>query len=422
MKIAIIGAGISGLGSSLILKDQHDVHLFESNQRWGGHAHTSDVVTHKGDSVALDTGFLVYNELTYPHLTALFKYLNVETVDSDMSLSIRSQRDHIEWAGDNISTVFAQKRNLLRPSFYKMLFQILKFHRKAPVYRTECQNESMNLEDFLDRHGYGQEIRQWYILPMVAAIWSTGEKDMLKFPAETFFNFFLNHKLLQVNDRPIWRTVKNGSRNYVQKIISRLQKTSLGEAVVSVQNSATGIQVQTVRDTYHFDKVIFATSAPIALGLIQNPTQQQKNILGSFKTTPNQAYLHSDISWMPKNNNCWASWNVLAQGLDQRQQVSLTYYLNRLQPLQTKDQLLLTLNCDSKPEGLLMQTSYEHPEMNRSAIEAQKKLDEIQGLENMYFCGAWTRYGFHEDGLLSAVQVAKKLGAEPPWSNLIQSK
>ncbi len=422
MKIAIIGSGISGLGSSLILKDHHDVHLFESNTRWGGHAHTSDIKTHQGDQVALDTGFLVYNELTYPHLTALFKYLNVETVDSDMSLSIRSQRDQVEWAGDNLSTVFAQKKNLFRPSFYKMLFQILKFHRKAPAYREECQKESMNLEEFLDRHGYGQEIREWYILPMVAAIWSTGEKDMLKFPAETFFNFFLNHKLLQVNNRPIWRTVKNGSRNYVQKIISQLPKTSLGEAVVSVRNSAEGIQVQTTRDTYHFDKVIFATSAPLALGLIQNPTEPQKNILGSFRTTPNQAYLHTDSYLMPKNQKCWASWNVLAKGLDQNTQVSLTYYLNRLQPLQTKEQLLLTLNCDTKPEGLLMQASYEHPEMNRAAIEAQKKLDEIQGVENMYFCGAWTRYGFHEDGLLSAVCVAKKIGAEPPWSNLIQFK
>jgi len=422
VKIAIIGSGISGLGSSLILKDHHDVHLFESNTRWGGHAHTSDIKTYNGDQVALDTGFLVYNELTYPHLTALFKYLNVETVDSDMSLSIRSQRDQVEWAGDNLSTVFAQKKNLFRPSFYKMLFQILKFHRKAPAYREECQNESLNLEEFLDRHGYGQEIREWYILPMVAAIWSTGEKDMLKFPAETFFNFFLNHKLLQVNDRPIWRTVKNGSRNYVQKIISQLPKKSLGEAVVSVRNSAEGIQIQTTRDTYHFDKVIFATSAPIALGLIQNPTQPQKNILGSFRTTPNQAYLHTDSYLMPKNQKCWASWNVLAKGLDQNNQVSLTYYLNRLQPLQTTDQLLLTLNCDTKPEGLLMQASYEHPEMNRAAIEAQKKLDEIQGVENMYFCGAWARYGFHEDGLLSAVCVAKKIGAEPPWSNLIQSK
>lgn len=415
MKIAVVGSGISGLGSALLLSQKYEVHLFEASNRLGGHAHTTN---HKleNQSVNVDTGFLVYNDLTYPQLKSMFKFLGVETVASDMSLSIQVPQVGLEWAGDNLDTVFAQRRNLISPKFFRLLLDILKFHKNAEAYRELSRIKRWTVGDLLRNQKYSKELQEWYILPMVAAIWSTPEKGMLDFPAETFLTFFLNHKLLQVKDRPVWRTVKNGSVNYVNKIAERLQYIHLDEAVQSVESINGQLHLASNKGKYVFDKVIFANHAPVTAKIYKFKNSAQEKILQSFSTVSNRAYLHEDLKFMPQKKKCWASWNVQAQLKSQfADKVSLTYYLNRLQPLNTDKKLLLTLNPNTSPEKTIFETQYDHPQFNQKAIDAQVDIPDIQGYDGVYFAGAWTRYGFHEDGLLSAVKVAEKFGLSTPW-------
>lgn len=416
MKIAVIGSGISGLGTALLLSQKHEVHIFEASSRLGGHAHTTQIES--GDrTLNVDTGFLVYNELTYPNLKALFKYLQVETVASDMSLSVQIPEIGLEWAGDSLNTVFAQRKNFFNFKFYKLLNQILKFHSNAEANLQKARFHRWTVGQLLKN--YSPILAEWYILPMVAAIWSTPEKGMLDFPAETFLTFFINHKLLQVNDRPVWRTVKNGSKNYVDKIASRLEHVHFSEPVLSVRSlypEQRQVRIMTGRGDYTFDRVVFATHAPVTRQIYQFKSLQQAQVLQNFTTIPNKAFLHEDSNFMPNNAKCWASWNV--QGRLQSQnsdKVSLTYFLNRLQPLQTSKKLLLTLNPTSEPKKIIFQADYDHPRFDWSAIDAQKEIAAIQGHDGVYFAGAWTRYGFHEDGLLSAVKVAELFEISPPW-------
>lgn len=414
-KIAVVGSGISGLSAALILTQKYEVHLFESDSRLGGHAHTSDIQI-GNDLVSLDTGFLVYNELTYPHLIALFKYLNVEVVNSDMSLSIQVPHLKLEWAGDNLDTVFAQRKNLFKPRFYKMLLDILRFHKDAEVNRDLARSHQWSTAELLKNQNFGSEIQEWYILPMLAAIWSTPENKMLDFPAETFLTFFLNHKLLQVNNRPQWKTVKNGSRQYVDKIAQKLEFIHLNEAVEQVESSHGQIKLKSKANEYLFDHVVFATQPSLTRKILKTQNRNILNMLNSFETVSNKAYLHQDASFMPQSKKCWASWCVQANlKTENHNAVTLTYFLNRLQPLNTKQDVFLTLNPARKPQNLLAQFEYGHPQFNQRAIEAQKLLPSLQGQEGIYFAGAWTRYGFHEDGLLSAVNIAHQLGVEPQW-------
>ena len=414
-KIAVVGSGISGLGLSLVLSQKYEVHLFESDARLGGHAHTTDYQI-GNEQVSLDTGFLVYNELNYPHLVALFKFLDVEVVNSDMSLSIQVPQQKLEWAGDNLDTVFAQRKNLFKPRFYKMLLDILRFHKEAEANCELARQNNWSTADLLKKQRYGSEIQEWYILPMLAAIWSTPERKMLDFPAETFLTFFLNHKLLQVNNRPQWKTVKNGSRQYVDKISKKLENIHLNEPVVEVEPHHDQVKLKSKLKEYIFDSVILTTQPSISIKILKTKNEKILQLLNSFGTVMNKAYLHQDSSFMPASKKCWSSWCVQAQ-LDTKNsnEVSLTYYLNRLQPLQTKQNLFLTLNPNRPPKNLLAQFEYGHPLFNELSIQAQKLLPEVQGLENVYFAGAWTRYGFHEDGLLSAVNVANQFGLKPQW-------
>lgn len=415
MKIAVIGAGISGLGSALILSQKHEVHLFESADRLGGHAHTS-LVEKNGKQNNIDTGFLVYNDLTYPHLKSLFHFLQVETVASDMSLSIQVPQAGLEWAGNNLNSVFSQRKNLINPRFHKFLLSILAFHRHAEENRELARQNRWTIHDLLIKKNYPLELMEWYILPMVAAIWSTPEKGMMDFPAETFLTFFINHRLLQVNNRPIWRTVKNGSKNYVDLIAKQLQHIHLGEGVVSVEHIEQKLQVQTVKQKYQFDKVVFATHAPVTAKIYKFKNSQHENILKSFSTIANKAYLHGDRSFLPQKERCWSSWNVQAQlSTEHADKVSLTYLLNRLQPMSFDQNMLLTLNPTRNPQDVIFEAQYDHPKFDQRAIDAQKEIPEIQGHDGVYFAGAWTRYGFHEDGLLSAVNVAKRLEVNPQW-------
>lgn len=421
MKIAVIGSGISGLSSAYLLSQKHEVHLFESAKRWGGHAHTVEV-TEGNKYLPMDTGFLVYNRLTYPHLCGFFDHLGVETCDSDMTLSIQNYKKNLEWSGTNTNTVFGQRRNLLRPSFCKMILGILRFHKEAEDNLKLARQEKWSLGELLRQKGYSQEFATDYILPIGAAIWSTPEKKMLDYPAETFLQFFINHKLLQVNDRPIWRTVRGGSKQYVEKVLARLSHLHLDSAITEVSPVGEKVQVKTRGETLEFDKVVFACHAPQTRQILKNPDTRMAEVLSAFDTQDNKAFLHKDPKFMPKRKLLWSAWNVLstlnssnsAEG-SQQSRVSLTYYLNKLQPLNSTQDYFVTLNSD-QPLEALRDISYAHPIFDRKAIEAQKRIPEVQGLKGIYLAGAWTRYGFHEDGILSAVRVGQALGLEPQWT------
>ncbi len=415
MRTAVIGAGISGLGAAWVLSQKDEVHLFESESRLGGHAHTVQVNDGVSD-VPVDTGFLVYNELTYPHLKNFFKALNVQTVESDMSLAIKAPHKNLEWAGTNLSTVFAQRFNILRPGFLRMLYDITRFHREAEQNRETAGKLGWTLGQLMKNRSYSEEFRRDYLLPIGAAIWSTPERGMEEFPAETFLTFFINHRLLQINDRPIWRTVQGGSVEYVKKVSSRIPFVHLNAPVQKVERREGKVLLRTAGECLEFDRVIFATHAPITLRILENPTDLECRILGSIQTSPNKTYLHTDSSLMPTRRNCWSSWNVTSSPENHNHEsVSLTYFINKLQPLRSERNYFVTLNPRSAVQNVLREISYDHPQFDRKAIEAQKSLPLIQGQGGVYFAGAWTRYGFHEDGLLSAVKIGELLGIKPPW-------
>lgn len=414
MKIAVIGSGISGLGAAYILSRSHEVHLFEASNRLGGHAHTSLIKDQDGD-VPVDTGFLVYNELTYPHLMAFFAHLKVNTAESDMSLSIRNSGTGLEWSGTNLNSIFGQRKNLLKPSFHLMLLEILRFHREVENNLSLARRHGWTVGDLLAQRKFSASFSTNYLLPMAAAIWSTPEKGMLGFPAATFLNFLINHKLVQVNDRPKWRTVTGGSVEYVNKVAAQLAHVHMNAPVTAVVRSGEKIKLKTGGREVEFDRVIFATHAPVTSRILQNQNGTEREILSQFRTEPNAAVLHQDRALMPREERCWAAWNVFANEGFRQSKVSLSYHLNRLQQLKTRRPYFLTLNPSSGVNAVDREFSYDHPLFNQAAIRAQAQLSDIQGIGGVYYAGAWTRYGFHEDGLLSAVRVASLMNVTTPW-------
>jgi uncharacterized protein len=415
MKIAVIGSGISGLSAALILQQKFQVELFESDSRLGGHAHTVKVQDDSGNHLPVDTGFLVYNELTYPHFTQMMKFLNVETVDSDMSLSIQTESG-IEWAGTNLSTVFAQKRNLFNPRFLNMLKDVLKFHREANENLELARKNSWTLQDLIRYRNLSTGFVNWYLLPMTGAIWSMSYDKALSFPAETFMQFCMNHRLLQVENRPTWKTVRNGSINYVNQIAKRLPVIHLNTAIRSIEPRENKLVLRCSEKRFEFDKVVLATAAPISFEILKEHFASHAEVLKNARTSENKVVLHQDQSVMPKKRQCWSSWNVQAREAQNNQHpIELTYYLNKLQPLPTRNDFYITLNRTSPLQNIKREFIYHHPQFDREMIATQAKISSIQGHQEIYFAGAWTRYGFHEDGLLSAVRVAEKLGVSTPW-------
>ncbi len=414
LKIAVIGAGISGLGSAWLLSQKHEVHLFESESRLGGHAHT--VMINESDrSVPIDTGFLVYNEVTYPHLIAFFKALHVETVSSDMSLSVQVKDKKLEWSGTNLNTIYSQRANILKISFHRMLLEILRFGREAEANVHLSRRHAWTLGELLNQRQYSRDFRTDYLLPIGAAIWSTPEERMLDFPAATFLTFFINHKLLQVNDRPVWRTVKNGSIQYVQKAAAAIAKIHLSSPVLAVERLAGKVFVQIKGERLEFDRVVLATHAPITAKILKNQSDHEKQILSAILFEANRTLLHTDATLMPQASRCWSSWNVYGSASLERRNVSLTYYLNKLQALPTQQNYFVTLNPSREVQGVLREFDYSHPQFDQAAVRAQRDLPSIQGQGGVYYAGAWSRYGFHEDGLLSAVNVAALMDISPPW-------
>ncbi len=425
MKVAIVGAGISGLGcaQALLAEARHGVQitLYEAALRPGGHTNTVDV-TLDGRHYPVDTGFLVFNERTYPHLLRLFAELDVPIAASDMSFAVsvslpgRFGRRQLEWAGTDLAGVFAQRRNLASPRFLAMLADLLRFNRHAT--RIALGQEDIGdvaLGEFLDAHRYGEAFRRWYLLPMAAAIWSCPMTTMLAYPVRTFVRFCHNHGLLQVNDRPRWFTVRGGARQYVQRIVRRLADVRLGDPVLRVTRAwSTGkVLVDSARGRDSFDHVVLASHSDQSLRLLSDPSTAEREVLSAVAYQPNRAILHTDTQLMPHERRVWSSWNYLSDGGNEPS-VSVTYLLNRLQPLPFSTPLLLSLNPlrEPDPATVLAEFDYAHPVFDARAIVAQQRLADIQGRDRVWFAGAWTGYGFHEDGLKSGLAVARQLQAQ----------
>lgn len=415
MNIGIIGAGISGMGAAYLLSPTHDVTLFERNHYAGGHSRTIDVALGAG-RVPVDTGFIVFNNWNYPNLLGLFTQLGVPYQKSDMSFGVCIAEGWLEYSSYGL---FAQRRNILRPSYWRMLADIIKFNRLAPQF-IEDDND-ITLKDCLDRLHMGRWFRDYYILAMGAAIWSCPVETIMEFPARTFLRFFKNHGLLNLRNRPQWYTVTGGSREYVARLTAAIKgNVHIGKAAVKVRCAEGKAIVTDAKGQAHtFDHVIFACHADEALALLENPRAAHTDILGAFGYQTNRIVVHGDTSFMPRNRKCWASWVYLSeQRKDRKPAVALSYWMNNLQDLQTPLPVIVTLNPEREPRAERIYDVHEfaHPVFDREAIIAQTRLPEIQGVDSLWFCGAYQRYGFHEDGLLSAVNVARALGAVIPWA------
>lgn len=419
MKIAVVGSGIAGLSAAWMLAKSHQVTVYEAGNYAGGHSNTVDVSL-DGLTAPVDTGFLVHNDRTYPNLIALFKLLKLDTPASDMSFSVKLPHLNLEWAGANLSTLFVQKRNLVRPGFWRMIRDILNFNKRSHELLNEMRGSGLTLGQLLDREGYSREFRDWYLLPMGAAIWSSPMDKMADFPAETFIQFCLNHGLLQVNDRPQWKTIRGGSREYVKRLVAAIGDVRLNTPVSAVRREAAGVAVTTAQGTELFDRVILATHSDQSLAILQDAHPAEREILSAVRYQANTAYLHTDEDLMPKRRSAWSAWNYYS-GVEQQGQypVAVSYWLNLLQPLPFSQDVMVTLNPPTPPKAdkTIQVIEYAHPLLDTAAYEAQKALPAVQGLDRVYFCGAWTGYGFHEDGLKAGMAVANLLGAFAPWQN-----
>lgn len=405
MKIAIIGLGISGNAAAYILKQNgHDITCFERNNYIGGHSRTIEVM-----GVPVDTGFIVFNYRNYPHLTALFDKIKVPVEKSDMSFAASINDSWLEYGTQGIKNIFAQKRNLFRPKFLKMLRDILRFNKQALKY----QYTDMTLEELLNKLRMGEWFRKYYLLAIGGAIWSTPIGRMMDFPARTFIQFFLNHGLLTVDEQPQWYTVSGGSREYVKRLTeSFASDIRLNANIKSITRQNGKVQI----DGEEFDHVFFGCHSDQALKMLSDKTNEEREIIGSFKYQPNKIFVHSDENYMPKNRNCWASWVYKIDGkIDESPSISLSYWMNRLQNLKLDKPVIVTLNPLKTPNHIHNEYIFEHPVFDEAAVSAQARLSEIQGKNNTWFLGAYQRYGFHEDGILSAVNATAKFGAKLPW-------
>lgn len=419
MKIAVIGSGISGNSAAWALSRQHEVTIFEEQDRAGGHSATVDV-DYDGVTIPVDTGFIVYNEGNYPLLTRLFDQLGVKTELTEMSFSVSLNAGRFEWCGRTLKTVFAQKRNMFSPGFLMMLGDILRFNAKAKRDLEAGVLCGLTFGDYMDRRGFSRRLRDDYIVPLTAAIWSTPAAKMLEFPAESLIRFLDNHRLIHMQ-RPWWRTVSGGSREYVSRLLADFSGEILLSTPVSKvtrRNGKVQITDQGGKER-EFDAVVIATHSDQALSLLGDASAAERSLLSAVQYRPNKVYLHRDPALMPKRQDAWASWNYIGtRDTEGHRDINVTYWMNQLQNIDRRYPLFITLNPPVAPreELTFAQFEYSHPQFDGPALAAQIRLGEIQGAQNTWFAGAWTRYGFHEDGLASGLEAASLMGCNAPWT------
>lgn len=416
-KVAIIGTGISGLTCGYLLNKNNDITLFEGNDYIGGHTATVDVDF--GDRCyAIDTGFIVFNDWTYPNFIKLMKKLNVQSQPTEMSFSVKNTAQNLEYNGNTINTLFAQRRNILRPKFIRIVRDILKFNKICKAeHIAPTFPETATLGDLIQKHNLSEDFAQNYILPMCAAIWSSSLESVKQFPLRFFLQFFMNHGLLNITDRPQWYTLIGGSRSYIEPLTRDfIDKIHLNSAVLSVAKAGDGYQVTSSNSALNgvYDEVIFACHSDQALAMLQQPTTEQTQVLGAIPYADNEVVLHTDTDILPKRPLAWASWNYMLEGGNDEQlaPATLTYDMNILQRIESDTTFCVTLNATSKinPNKILRKFNYAHPQFSEQTIEAQQKRSQICGVDGLHFCGAYWYNGFHEDGLRSALDVCERFG------------
>lgn len=419
-RIAVIGSGISGLSAAWLLSKKHTVTLFEADPRAGGHSNTVDAPVASGATIAVDTGFIVYNCASYPNLIALFDHLRVATAPADMSFAVSIGAGSYEYSGTSLRTLIGQPSNLVRPSHWRLLYDVVRFFREAAALDTTGADPDLTLGAYLSAAGYSNAFLERHILPMAAAIWSTPSRQVLDFPLAAFVRFFSNHGLLQVRDRPQWRTVVGGSRAYVERILADFAgEVALSDPVQSISRTANGVTVTSANARRNFDACVVATHADTALSLLESPSADERSLLGTFRYVANHAVLHTDASAMPKRRRLWSSWNYIGVA-ETRTSVAVTYWMNKLQPLgQNAPDLFVTLNPPEAIYGerVIAAFDYAHPMFDGEAMRAQKQLWRLQGQRSTWYCGSYFGYGFHEDGLQSGLAAAEHIGGvRRPWS------
>ena len=422
MKFAIVGSGISGLSIATILSQDHEVVLYEKEDRYGGHSNTVEI-NYNNEIINVDTGFIVFNKLNYPNLIKFFKYFSVKYEDSDMSLSIKHQALDVEWSGQNLKTIFSKKKLLKKISFLSSIIQILIFNFHIKYLINYKSLGEVSLREWLENKPYTKGFLELYLLPMAGAIWSMPPEDVMNYPITSLFNFFNNHKLLHSkNDRPQWLTVSKGSINYVNKIIRFLEanprvETYKDTQILKIKRNENTILIEDSNNNQNkFDHIIFSTNPTKTLEILEDVDEKEKNILDKFSTNTNLAYLHNDETLMPKLKKVWSSWNVVVPK-KKLKNISVTYWMNKLQNIKNSKPLFLSLNPIMPPRenSIFKVIEYEHPIFDIKAINSKKLLKNIQGYRNTWHCGAWSGNGFHEDGITSSVNLAKEFDTKILW-------
>ena len=415
-KIAIIGSGISGLSASLFLSKKFDVHLFEKNKILGGHTRTIKLNNSNNNPLSIDTGFIVFNNKNYPDLVSFFKFLDVDTENSNMSFSISCKSPNLEYGGSSLNSLFAQRKNIFSIKFILLLFEIRRLYKKGREFDLNFKDD-LTIEDFLLMNNFSNEIREFHIYPLISSIWSNNTKDVKNFPLISFLQFFNNHGLFSFNNRPKWKFVSGGSYSYVEALIKKnLFKYSTNFQIKKIMRNDGKIQIIDNNDQMQiFDKVVFATHADQALKLLENPSANEKEVLSIFQYTKNKAYLHSDERLMPQKKLAWSSWNFL-QNIRKNDDFSLTYWMNRLQKINDSINYFVSINPIIEPIKIIDKTIFEHIIFNIETVKVQKKLSSLQGHLNTFYCGSYCGYGFHEDGIQSATHIAEILNVKLPWN------